>query len=113
MVKKIRDSKKNEFEGLTEDMVVAQGIIFLTAGFETTSSTMSILIYMLAQYPNIQEKCYEEISALLSDEDKKIDNEPSPNCRILMPAFRKLFDSTRLSYETRDTVQRTPMSTAW
>ena len=75
MVKKIRDSKKNEFEGLTEDMVVAQGIIFLTAGFETTSSTMSILIYMLAQYPNIQEKCYEEISALLSDEEKKIDHE--------------------------------------
>jgi cytochrome P450 family 3 subfamily A len=75
MVKKIRDSDKNEVEGLTEEMVVAQGIIFLAAGFETTSSTMSILMYNLAKYPNIQERCYEEISALLSDENVKIDQE--------------------------------------
>ena len=72
MNKKIRDSETGEVEGLTEDMVISQGIIFLAAGFETTASTMSILLYNLAKHPQIQEKCYEEIANILTDEDKEI-----------------------------------------
>ena len=75
MIRKIRDSGNKEVDGLTEDMVVAQGIIFLAAGFETTSSTMSLLLYSLAKNPLIQEKCYGEISGVLSDDEKEIDHE--------------------------------------
>ena len=75
MIRKIRGSSNKEVDGLTEDMVVAQGIIFLAAGFETTSSTMSLLLYSLAKNPLIQEKCYGEISGVLSDDEKEIDYE--------------------------------------
>merc|ERR1712224_1192189 len=64
MTKKIRASEKKEHEGLNEDMVAAQGIVFLAAGFETTSSTMSLLLYNLAKHPLVQEKVIAEMPYL-------------------------------------------------
>ena len=74
MMKKIHASEKKESEGLNEDMVAAQGIVFLAAGFETTSSTMSLLLFNLAKNPLIQEKVYAEIANVLenNEEDKII-----------------------------------------
>ena len=75
-MKKIQASEKKEFEGLNEDMVAAQGIVFLAAGFETTSSTMSLLLYNLAKHPLVQEKVFAEISSVLeNNEDDKIDHD--------------------------------------
>ena len=76
MTKKIRASEKKEHEGLNEDMVAAQGIVFLAAGFETTSSTMSLLLYNLAKHPMIQEKVYAEIASVLeNNEEDAIDHD--------------------------------------
>ena len=64
---KIRDSGQAKLDGLTEDMVVAQGIVFLAAGFETTANTLGSLTFNLAKYPEIQQRCYEEIQDVISN----------------------------------------------
>jgi cytochrome P450 family 3 subfamily A len=60
----------NEEKKLTDDEVVAQCIIFLLAGYETSSTTLSMVCYHLATNPDIQEKLQEEIDSVWIDEDK-------------------------------------------
>ena len=67
MIHKIRATGQTLLDGLNEEIVVAQGIIFLTAGFETTANALGPLTYCLAIYPKIQQKCYEEIKAVVLD----------------------------------------------
>uniref|UniRef100_A0A1B0CD18 Cytochrome n=1 Tax=Lutzomyia longipalpis TaxID=7200 RepID=A0A1B0CD18_LUTLO len=43
------------------DVLVAQAAIFVSAGYETTSSATSFALYELAKHPQIQEKVREEI----------------------------------------------------
>ena len=49
------------FAGLTHDEIVAQGLLFFLAGFETTANTLALLGYNLARHPECQEKLYQEI----------------------------------------------------
>ena len=35
-------------------MIYAQGVVFFTAGFETTSNSLTTLSYNLAKHPDIQ-----------------------------------------------------------
>uniref|UniRef100_A0A452TXF6 Cytochrome P450 3A n=1 Tax=Ursus maritimus TaxID=29073 RepID=A0A452TXF6_URSMA len=44
-------------------MLVAQSIIFIFAGYETTSTSLSFLVYELATHPDVQQKLQEEIDA--------------------------------------------------
>ena len=39
----------------------AAGIVFLLAGFENSSSTVSFMLYILAINPDVQEKLYQEV----------------------------------------------------
>ena len=39
----------------------AQSFIFLTAGYETTSTALGFLAYELSRHPDIQEKLQQEI----------------------------------------------------
>ena len=41
---------------LTDDEIVAHSIVFLLAGYETTSNTLAYTSYLLALNPEIQEK---------------------------------------------------------
>ena len=74
MIHKIRDSGQVSMDGLNEELVVAQGIIFLAAGFETTANTMGSLTYIFAKYPEIQQRCYDEIQDVVSNK-KEINHE--------------------------------------
>jgi len=54
---------KNELEPpITADMIDAQGIVFLTAGFETTANTLGSVVYLLAKNPDVQEQLLDEIN---------------------------------------------------
>ncbi|XP_004691967.2 PREDICTED: cytochrome P450 3A12-like [Condylura cristata] len=43
--------------------IMAQSIIFIFAGYETTSSSLSFLMYALATHPDVQKKLQDEIDA--------------------------------------------------
>eukprot|EP00093_Oithona_nana_P005061 05061.XXX_189702_191147_1 [CDS] Oithona nana genome sequencing. len=60
---------------LSEEVIMAQGIAFFIAGYETTSNTLSTLCYNLAKNPEVQEKVYEEISRVTEENDGLINHE--------------------------------------
>ena len=54
--------------GLTMDEVLSQGILFLPAGYDTTASAITFLLYNLALHPEIQEKLHQEIVDVTGNE---------------------------------------------
>ncbi|KAH8267387.1 hypothetical protein KR026_007197, partial [Drosophila bipectinata] len=59
--------QKNKYKDL--DYLVAQAAIFQTAGFETSSSTMTLTLYELVQNESIQDRLRQEIADYFGDED--------------------------------------------
>ncbi|XP_026473516.1 cytochrome P450 6k1-like [Ctenocephalides felis] len=55
-----------KFDG---DTLVAQAAVFFTAGFETSSSTMSYTLYELAINPDVQKKLRAEIKEIIAKDD--------------------------------------------
>ena len=50
------------------DEVISQGVLFLPAGYDTTATTITFLLYNLALHPEIQEKLHEEIVNVTGNE---------------------------------------------
>uniref|UniRef100_A0A8D1DGX1 Cytochrome P450 3A n=1 Tax=Sus scrofa TaxID=9823 RepID=A0A8D1DGX1_PIG len=50
-------------KALSDPEMVAQGIIFIFAGYEPTTDSLSFLFYKLATHPDVQRKLQEEIDA--------------------------------------------------
>ncbi|XP_077880882.1 LOW QUALITY PROTEIN: cytochrome P450 3A9 [Ictidomys tridecemlineatus] len=61
-----QNSKDVESHKVLSDLeLVAQSIIFIFAGYETTSSSLSFILYELATHPDAQTKLQQEIDAAL------------------------------------------------
>ncbi|KAM3826986.1 cytochrome P450 3A24-like isoform 2-T2 [Vipera latastei] len=52
----------NSEKALTDKEILAQSIIFIFGGYETTGSSLSFMSYCLAMHPDVQEKLYQEIN---------------------------------------------------
>ncbi|XP_049988872.1 cytochrome P450 3A11 isoform X2 [Alexandromys fortis] len=66
MMNSHNNSKVKESHKALSDMeIMAQSIIFIFAGYETTSSTLAFTLYLLATHPDIQKKLQEEIDVAL------------------------------------------------
>ncbi|XP_074201850.1 cytochrome P450 3A24-like [Camelus bactrianus] len=50
-------------KALTDLEIVAQGITFIFAGYETTGNSLCFIMYELATHPDVQQKLQEEIDA--------------------------------------------------
>ena len=48
--------------------VLAQGLMFFIAGYETTATSIAFLLYNLSLNPEIQEKLYKEIIDTAGDQ---------------------------------------------
>ncbi|XP_038618781.1 cytochrome P450 3A24-like [Tachyglossus aculeatus] len=57
--------KNHSYKEMTDVEISAQAIIFIFAGFETTSSTLNFVSYNLATHPEVQKKLQEEIDSIL------------------------------------------------
>ena len=63
----IKDSEGKQVSKLSEDEVLAQSFVFILAGYETTSNTLSYVTYCLALNPEVQEKLIKEIDDAVGD----------------------------------------------
>ncbi len=52
--------------GLSHDEILAQGILFFLAGYETTANTLALFGYQLALNPDVQDRLIKEIDEVLS-----------------------------------------------
>ena len=55
---------------LTDAEVLAQSVVFLIAGYETSSTTLGFVAYFLATNPDVQAKLQKEIDSVWDDESK-------------------------------------------
>lgn len=46
---------------LTEAEMVGNGLLFFIAGYDTTATTLSFLLYFLAIHPDIQDRLRQEV----------------------------------------------------
>ena len=70
MLKAAQDESLPETKRLSDVEVLAQSIIFLIAGYETSSGTLGFICYHLATNPDVQEKLQKEIDSVWDDESK-------------------------------------------
>ena len=62
----VRDLKFKQLKKtLTNAEIISQTLLFLLAGYETTSSAIKYLVYNLATNPECQNKLCEEIDQVL------------------------------------------------
>ncbi|XP_033231387.1 cytochrome P450 6k1-like [Belonocnema kinseyi] len=66
------DSHGFQFEG---DNLLAQALVFFSAGFETSSATISFTLYALAKNPDIQTKLRDEINVGIDKNNGKLSYE--------------------------------------
>ncbi|CAG2166571.1 unnamed protein product [Oppiella nova] len=69
MLDSMRDNNDEAIDGsdeytdsLTNDELIAQCVLFLVAGYETSATTLSMCLYTIAKHPEVQQKLYEEIN---------------------------------------------------
>ncbi|XP_058425191.1 cytochrome P450 3A12-like [Diceros bicornis minor] len=63
MINSQNSKELDTHKALSDLELVAQSTIFIFAGYETTSSSLSFLMYLLATHPDVQQKLQEEIDA--------------------------------------------------
>ncbi|KRY28372.1 Cytochrome P450 3A12 [Trichinella spiralis] len=61
--------ENNERKGtpLTDDAIVANAMVFLLAGYETSSTAMGFAAWLLAKHPEVQEKLRQEVNVKFND----------------------------------------------
>ncbi|KAM5131630.1 cytochrome P450 3A11-like [Callospermophilus lateralis] len=65
MIDSQNSQDKEPYQGLSDLEIAAQSIIFILAGYDTTSSTLSFIMYVLATHPDVQKKLQQEIDETL------------------------------------------------
>ncbi|XP_011180068.1 cytochrome P450 6g1 [Zeugodacus cucurbitae] len=74
---------KGEYNTQLQDMLTAQAAVFLSAGFETSSSTMAFVLYELSKRLDLQERLRNEICDAFVAEQGKLSYETINNLPYL------------------------------
>jgi cytochrome P450 len=60
------EARDDENKGMTDAELVGQATILIGASFETTASTLTWILFLLAQHPNVMRRLMEELDAVLA-----------------------------------------------
>ncbi|KAM9556338.1 LOW QUALITY PROTEIN: cytochrome P450 3A29-like [Guaruba guarouba] len=60
-----QSTETHSCKSLSDGEILAQALVFVFAGYETTSSTLSYLSYNLATHPDVQQRLQDETNAYL------------------------------------------------
>ncbi|ODM89986.1 Cytochrome P450 4V2 [Orchesella cincta] len=80
--------------GLTEEEITGEVFTIISAGYETTATTIHFLLFLLSLHPNHQELCRDEIDTVFDDP------ELCPGGNLTNAAFGKLKHLERCIQET-------------
>ncbi|XP_061391502.1 cytochrome P450 6g1-like [Musca vetustissima] len=65
LVKEAKENKDIRDKDLYIDAILAQGAVFIVAGYETSLSAIAFTLYQLAKYPELQQRLRKEIKQVL------------------------------------------------
>ena len=65
----LAENKADGKQKLSDDDIYATSIVFLLAGYETTSNALAYTTYLLALHPEIQDRLYKEIKSNIPDSE--------------------------------------------
>ncbi|XP_018785106.1 PREDICTED: cytochrome P450 6g1-like [Bactrocera latifrons] len=74
---------KGEYNAQLQDILAAQAAVFMVAGFETSSSTMTFALYELSKRPDLQERLRNEICEAFVAEQGRLSYETINNLPYL------------------------------
>ena len=79
---------------------MATAILFFFAGFDTTSTTLSIVVHALVHHPEVQEKVRKEIEEVIGDEEITAEHlkELKYTENVIHESLRKYFKFGRIRY---------------
>ncbi|KAM9013895.1 LOW QUALITY PROTEIN: cytochrome P450 3A29-like [Ara ararauna] len=60
-----QSTETHSCKSLSDEEILAQALVFVFTGYETTSSTLSYLSYNLATHPDVQQRLQDETNAYL------------------------------------------------
>ncbi|KAG9479884.1 hypothetical protein GDO78_011748 [Eleutherodactylus coqui] len=89
------------YKELTDTEIMAQGLVFIMAGFETTSNTLMFLAYLLATHPDVQTKLQEEIDTILPNKAP-----PTYEALMQMEYFDMVLNETLRLYPAAGRIER-------
>ena len=67
---------------LTHEEIVGQSVLFFSVGYETSSQVLMYTSYLLGEYPECQEKLYEELKSL-ENRDGELNHDNLKHARYL------------------------------
>ncbi|XP_059061354.1 cytochrome P450 6B6-like [Achroia grisella] len=105
--KDLYSTKKHESDEqmhleLSDSIIAAQSFVFFAAGYETSATTMTFMLYLLAKNPHIQEKLHQEIDKALENNNGELTYEVIRE----MTYLHKVFDETLRMYPIVEPLQR-------
>ena len=67
---KAQQTADDKGRALTDDEITAQSVVLMAAGYGTASTTLALICYNLALYPDAQGQLYNEIRKYWPDDDR-------------------------------------------
>lgn len=91
-------------ELLDDDAIVANAVLFILAGFDTTQSLLLFIPYVLALNPEVQDKLRAEIDAIMEDGDGKLSYEAVGKLTYLDMVINGKFRRLSIEYKIHSIV---------